>query len=146
VRDRPLIAAGVVVALAVITWPFWHALSARTTAKGPEPTLPVSERQCVAPTAFMRTSHMDLLVQWREQVVRNGATTYVAGNGHHYSMSLSKTCLDCHKSKADFCDKCHNYAAVSPPCWDCHVDPRAPGVRAPQLASRWPQAAGGGER
>ena len=37
--------------------------------------------------------------------------------------SLSATCLgECHGAKADFCDRCHNYAAVSPPCWNCHLD------------------------
>jgi hypothetical protein len=37
-------------------------------------------------------------------------------------MSLSNTCLDCHSNKAEFCDRCHNYASVSPYCWDCHID------------------------
>ena len=27
-------------------------------------------------------------------------------------------------STNDFCDRCHNYLAVSPYCWDCHVDPK----------------------
>ncbi|MGD8893899.1 MAG: menaquinol oxidoreductase, partial [Desulfobacterales bacterium] len=34
------------------------------------------------------------------------------------------TCLDCHEEKAEFCDKCHNYASVSPYCWECHIDPK----------------------
>ena len=28
----------------------------------------------------------------------------------------------CHANKAEFCDRCHNYAAVKPYCWDCHID------------------------
>ena len=28
-------------------------------------------------------------------------------------MSLSNTCLDCHSNKAEFCDRCHNYASVT---------------------------------
>jgi hypothetical protein len=38
-------------------------------------------------------------------------------------MSLTNTCLrECHTAKADFCDRCHDYEAVSLPCWDCHMD------------------------
>ena len=40
-----------------------------------------------------------------------------------FVMSLSNTCLDCHSNKADFCDKCHNYASVRPYCWDCPSEP-----------------------
>jgi hypothetical protein len=43
-------------------------------------------------------------------------------------MSLTGTCLTgCHTNKAEFCDRCHNYAAVSVYCWDCHVDPKLAG-------------------
>jgi hypothetical protein len=38
-------------------------------------------------------------------------------------MSLTNTCLDCHPNKDTFCDRCHNYMAVSPYCWDCHIVP-----------------------
>ena len=34
----------------------------------------------------------------------------------------ANTCLECHSNKAEFCDACHNYLAVSPFCWDCHVE------------------------
>ncbi len=38
---------------------------------------------------------------------------------------LTGTCLTgCHTNKADFCDRCHNYAGVSVYCWECHVDPK----------------------
>jgi hypothetical protein len=124
-RDRPLIGAALLVFLAVATYPFWYARLAGTTPAGPDPKLPREERQCVAPTAYMRASHMDLLIDWRELVVRRGETTFVAGDGRRYTMGLSKTCLRCHTSKAEFCDRCHDYAAVSVPCWDCHVDPAA---------------------
>ena len=133
-RDRPLILAGLLVFLVLVTTPFWYDRAAGMTAKGPEPKLPVAERRCVEATAYMRASHMDLLVSWRDRVVRQGETTYVASDGHRYTMSLTKTCLDCHKSKAEFCDRCHNYAAVSLPCWDCHVDPTLARRAVPQLA------------
>jgi hypothetical protein len=66
---------------------------------------------------------MQLLINWREQVVRNDFRTYTAFNGKTYKMSLTGTCMGCHTDKARFCDRCHNYAGVTVVCWDCHVDP-----------------------
>ena len=41
-----------------------------------------------------------------------------------YEMSLQNTCMECHTSKKEFCDQCHDYMAVAPFCWDCHVAPK----------------------
>jgi hypothetical protein len=125
-RDRPIIYCGLLLFLGVATFPLWHNLAAGVTAKGPNPVLPKIERQCVAPTAYMKNSHMRLLMDWRETVVRTGARDYTAADGKHYNMSLTSTCLkQCHAGKADFCDRCHNYTAVSLTCWNCHVDSKA---------------------
>ena len=63
--------------------------------------------------------------QWRDDVVRKGEREYVSSsNGKIFDMSLSRTCMDCHSNKAEFCDACHTYMAVSPYCWDCHVEPK----------------------
>ncbi len=124
-RDRGFIYGGLLLFLAFLTLPVWHNLSARVTAKGPDPVLPVREKQCVAPLAYMKSSHMNLLFNWRDSAVRQGVRDYTAFDGKHYTMSLTGTCLkQCHAGKADFCDRCHNYAAVSLPCWDCHLDSR----------------------
>src|SRR5271157_2624381 len=125
-RDRGVIYSGLLIFLGLITFPVWHDLAAGTTSRGPEPILPAQEKQCVAPLSFMRTSHMHLLMDWRDSVVRHGLHSYKAFNGKTYSMSLTATCLSagCHANKADFCDRCHNYAAASVSCWDCHVDPK----------------------
>ncbi len=131
-RDRALIYAGLAFFLALVTFPVWHNLRAGTSSKGPEPKLPANEKQCVAPTAYMRSSHMDLLVSWREGVVRQRERVYRAFNGRTYNVSLTGTCLSqCHQNKADFCDRCHNYAGVTAYCWDCHVDPRLVARSAP---------------
>jgi hypothetical protein len=125
-RDRGMIYVGLAVFLGLATFPAWRDLAARVNAKGPNPALPKIERQCVAPVAYMRTSHMNLLLAWREDVVRRGGLDYAAFDGRHYDMNLTATCLkQCHGTKADFCDRCHTYAAVSPPCWDCHLDSRS---------------------
>lgn len=122
-RDRGIIWSGLAIFLALLTLPVWHNLSAGITAKGPNQALPAREKQCVAPIAYMKTSHMRLLMDWREAVVRGNTREYVAYDGRHYNMSLTSTCLNqCHAGKGDFCDRCHTYAAVSASCWNCHVD------------------------
>ncbi len=123
-RDRGLIFTGLVLFLGLITFPVWYNLASGTSSKPPELKLPTTEKQCVAPTETMRMSHMEMLITWRDQVVRQNDRTYVAADGKRYDMSLTNTCLKCHDNKAEFCDKCHDYAGVKPYCWDCHIDPK----------------------
>jgi [DsrC]-trisulfide reductase subunit J len=122
-RDRYWIIAGLSLFLGVITYPVWHNLEARTTVQPPVLVLPQHEKDCVAPVSFMRTSHMKLLLDWRDRVVREDQRKYVAYDGKVYDMNLTGTCMKCHEKKG-FCDRCHNYAGVRTPyCWNCHVDP-----------------------
>jgi hypothetical protein len=124
-RDRGVIYTGLFIFLGLMTFPVWHDLAAGTTSRGPEPILPKQEKQCVAPLAYMRTSHMNLLMDWRESVVRHDVHSFKAFNGKTYTMSVTGTCLTgCHTNKDEFCDRCHNYAGVSVQCWECHVDPK----------------------
>jgi hypothetical protein len=124
-NDRGLIVAGLLVFLGLITFPVWYDLAAGKAPQEPEVTLPPHEKECVAPIPYMKTSHMTLLNEWRDQVVRNNVGTYTAYNGRTYAISLTGTCLQqCHTEKAEFCDRCHTFNGVrSPYCWDCHVDP-----------------------
>ncbi len=133
--DRPLIYAGLAVFVGLITFPIWYNRAAGTTSAAPALQKPLKGDRCIYPVEFMRASHMDVLTDWRDQVVRNG-NRVVTVAGRTYTMSLTQTCLECHASKADFCDKCHDYAGVKPHCWDCHIDPALLGRQ-----SR-PQAAG----
>lgn len=123
-RDRGIIIGGLILFLGLITFPVWYNVTAGSTAKGPEPKRPEQEKTCVAPVGYMRTSHMDLLVTWRDEAVRQQNRKFVAFDGKTYTVSLTQTCMKCHTSKADFCDRCHGYAGVTPPCWDCHIDPK----------------------
>ena len=72
------------------------------------------------PADYMRQSHMTLLRQWRESVVRTGDRTPVSAGGKTYEKSLSGTCFKCHAKKSAFCDRCHASLGAAPACWDCH--------------------------
>ncbi len=124
-RDRKWIVAGLTLFVAAVTTPFWSArMAARALGKLPDLPLPANQKQCVAPAGTMRAAHIQLLVSWREDVVRHGDLKYVAFNGKVHEKSLTKTCLGCH-SKEQFCDRCHTYAGVSGPyCWNCHNEPQ----------------------
>jgi hypothetical protein len=122
-RDRPLIYLGLAVFVAALLAPVWYNLATGKGTVKPEPKLPATEKQCVADAAAMKATHMEMIYQWRDQVVRQGRRTYTAPGGRTFDMSLSRTCLKCHNNKKEFCDACHDYVAVKPYCWDCHVDP-----------------------
>ena len=68
----------------------------------------------------MKHEHMQLLIDWKDSVVRYGIRTYVASDGKEHVISLTNTCMECHSNKAEFCDQCHDYVGVQPYCWDCH--------------------------
>ena len=123
-RDRPIIVAGLIVFVGLFTFPIWHAGAKSTLPMAPDVKLPLQEKQCVAPVSYMRDSHMQLLADWREEVVRSNQRQFTAFNGRIYDKSLTRTCLaQCHTNKAEFCDRCHSYAGVSGPyCWECHVE------------------------
>ena len=122
-KDKKKILAGLVVLIAAFTFPFWYNLG----KAAPAPEVELTEKAkaaktCVMPTAFMKAEHMQLLDVWRHNVTRNGERMFVNAEGKLFNMSLSNTCLDCHSNKAQFCDRCHEYASVRPYCWDCHID------------------------
>jgi hypothetical protein len=123
--DRGLIYIGLLIFLGVVTLPFTLNLAAGGTGGPPEVVLPENETGCVEPTDYMQSSHMQLLVQWREDYVRRNIRGYTASDGKTYNIGLTGTCLEqCHSNKAEFCDRCHEYEGVEGPyCWDCHIDP-----------------------
>jgi hypothetical protein len=121
--DRGPVMTGIVIFVILATFPFWYNLG--KAAPAPEPVLTEqakAAKTCVEPKEYIIPEHMQLLNVWRDAVVRQGKRTYVSTTGKKYEASLSNTCLDCHSNKAEFCDKCHNYASVSVYCWDCHIE------------------------
>jgi len=109
--------------LGVMTSPIWY--NSGEASKLPKPEKPKDSKECVAPTQFMRTSHMVLLNEWRDNILREGgARAGKTANGTEYVRSLQNGCMKCHSDKKKFCDTCHNYASVKPYCWDCHLQPK----------------------
>ncbi len=82
---------------------------------------------CVAPTEFMRRNHMSMMKHQRDETVHEGV------RGKPFSLA---GCMDCHAVKgadgqpvayADsrhFCRSCHDFAAVSIDCFECHSSKR----------------------
>jgi hypothetical protein len=123
--DGKYILPGLVVFLAVFFIPAAYTYATGGPGQPPQPAPPATETQCVESKDWMRDNHMQLLTQWREDVVRNNDRTYTSFTyGTTFDKSLTNTCLKCHESKQNFCDSCHTYAGVSPNCWDCHNVPK----------------------
>ncbi|HDQ40859.1 MAG TPA: cytochrome C [Desulfonatronum sp.] len=122
--DGNKIIPGLVIFLGLITFPFWYNIGSAAYEK-PQLKLPEIEKECVEPKDWIRAEHMQLLDDWRDLAVRDNTRLYVNQAGKSFDMSLSKTCMSsrCHANKAEFCDRCHDALAVSPYCWDCHVEP-----------------------
>ena len=122
--DAGKIVPGLLLFLVLATAPIWYNVASGHEAVALEIEKPTNATQCVADAAYMRRQHMQLLSAWRDEVVRNSERVYVTADGRRYDKSLTRTCLGCHQSKANSCDRCHNYLDVQPYCWECHVDPR----------------------
>jgi len=116
------IIAGLLIFLGLLCAPFALGTAAKDY-KQPELKYPEGEKECIESKEFMRERHMVLLDQWRDWALRDGKRIYTNHKGKEFTISLQNTCMKCHQSKADFCDKCHTNAGVSPYCWDCHIQP-----------------------
>ncbi len=78
---------------------------------------------CVAETDDIRRNHMDYMKHGRDDTVIDGDRSG--------KFSLSE-CIGCHSAASDsgeyapvdsegqFCQSCHAYVAVNPPCFQCH--------------------------
>jgi len=89
------------------------------------PAIPMGQGDsCVEDIDFMRRNHMDLLKHQRDETMKEGI------RGKPYSL---KECLSCHavngpdaipvtvSNPQHFCRSCHDYAAVSIDCFQCHA-------------------------
>jgi hypothetical protein len=122
--DSGKIVLVLVVLVGVSTAPVWYNAARGKGAAQPKLTVGTTEKECVLPAAEMRAAHMQLLDEWRTRVVRHGEHSTRTSQGREVRMSLTGTCLGCHAQKTEFCDRCHDYAAVKLACFDCHLVPK----------------------
>jgi hypothetical protein len=106
----------IVVALAVLTVPLAFSL-AGFAARAPVPTPWLARARaqttCILPREQMRQRHMAHLKSLRDRVVRQGDRSQ-GGQG-------LTACRGCHTQRAEFCDRCHAQAGVTPDCFGCHA-------------------------
>jgi predicted CXXCH cytochrome family protein len=101
------------------------ASATNNSGRVPMPAIPMGEGDhCVKDTDFMRRNHMDMLMHQRDETMIEGI------RDKQYSL---KECISCHAvygpdsvpvTVADpqhFCRSCHDYAAVSIDCFQCHA-------------------------
>lgn len=132
IYDGGKIFIGLLIFAGIATFPFYFNIG----KANPKPDLKTDtpaikewvakhgKKECVESKEFMRTEHMQLLNNWRDAVVREAYREYKSSsNGELFNMSLQNGCLRCHSNKKHFCDQCHNYLAVKPYCFDCHIQP-----------------------
>lgn len=130
--DGGKILIGLMVFVGIATFPFYYNIgkvNAKPELKTDTPAIQAWEKQygkkeCVESKEYMRSEHMQMLNNWRDSVVRDMNRQYVSmTSGKKFNMSLQNGCLECHSNKKQFCDQCHNYMAVKPYCFDCHIQP-----------------------
>ena len=122
--NKRFIIPGLAIFVLFVTFPLWFNAFSTAASTVPKPELPPGgEKQCVAPVAEMRASHMVMLNEWRDDVLRDGDRVAVTVDGKEYRKGLQITCMQCHTNKEKFCDSCHEYVSVKPNCWDCHLTP-----------------------
>lgn len=119
--DKGFIIPGLFIFVLIVTFPIWY--NRGVAGEVPKPEKPTIAKQCVQPAKEMRSNHMQMLNQWRDEVLRTGDRAYFELDGKMYQKSLQNTCMVCHTSKKKFCDTCHVYTSVTPYCWDCHLAP-----------------------
>ncbi len=121
-HDKGKVIAGIVIFLIVVLFPIWFTGAfGDFSPASPDPMTDATE--CVKDKAYMTANHMDLLDDWRNDVVRLNDRGPVLIAGKNWEKSLTRTCLGCHGSYQKFCNVCHTYADVKPDCWQCHVIP-----------------------
>lgn len=133
IYDGGKIFIGLIIFVAFAAFPFYYNIgkvNAKPELKTDTPAIQEWEKQngkkqCLESKEFMRPEHMQLLNNWRDSVVRDGNRGYQSEALHkRFNMSLQNECLRCHSNKKKFCDECHNYMAVNPYCFDCHIAPK----------------------
>ncbi len=137
-KDAWKVAIGVVIFLGFFTFPIWYNLAVAGDPESGRPVRPNTE-QCML-NEEEKLSHMQLLDEWRDEVVREGHRVLEEPRAGHREKSLTRSCMsdgchrrseDVHRSDGTFvppCASCHLYVGVEGDlfnevyCWDCHLE------------------------
>ena len=109
----------VIIPILVILFPLVYSFAAFVYSDDLTNAGPFLERpdpkyeNCVRDTEYMRFHHWELLRSTREEIVRYGIRGEVSLDG----------CRDCHTSRENFCNKCHDAVSLTPDCFGCHYYP-----------------------
>ena len=104
--DSGKIIPGLIIFVLIITFPIWYNHGdAGEVPKAGKAQRTQSSVSCRL--TEMRTKHMQLLNQWRDEVLRTGDRAFFEVEGKMYQKSLQNACIKCHTSKKKFCDTCH---------------------------------------
>lgn len=105
-------------------WAFVPASPAAAQGATIGPVPPKAQGACVADKETMRRTHMTMLKHQRDMTVHEGVRGKPEG---------LTNCITCHAVKDEagkfvsyhspkhFCRSCHDYAAVSVDCFECHT-------------------------
>jgi predicted CXXCH cytochrome family protein len=124
-RTSKKVLALLLVYLASMTFVANAADEDKAGGRVPFPVIPMGQGDsCVEDTDFMRRNHMSMLKHQRDETVLKGI------RAEQHSL---KECINCHvvngpdakpltvASPQHFCRSCHDYAAVSIDCFQCHA-------------------------
>lgn len=109
----------IVILVVIVIVPFAYSTVAHVLAQGQPETEPFlapvdpQHENCVKDSTWMRYHHWELLRGIREEVVRYGKRGEVSLN----------TCQECHTSREQFCNRCHDATSLTPDCFGCHYYP-----------------------
>lgn len=118
-----VVTIGIAIFLLLFSSPFWLGWLGQDY-KTTGVVLPNDQAACIENIEFMRSNHMRLLDEWRDQALRKEDRCYISAlDGKRWEISLQKTCMKCHANYSSFCQKCHVANSVYPYCWTCHIIP-----------------------
>lgn len=113
------ICLGVLLSLAV------SAAEQSSSVNIPKPPKAKADTECVAPPNDIRRNHGDYLKHHRNQTMRHGIRTtqhsLVACINCHVTADSNGDYPNIKEGSKHFCSSCHNYAAVSIDCFQCHA-------------------------
>ena len=98
--NKNVVIPGIIIFVGLFTAPFWtnvfsgkHEPVKLELPKAPVKFFGEERTNCVEPREWMAANHMDLLISWRDEALRNTKRIYVATDGKKWETSLQNTCM-----------------------------------------------------